>query len=109
MATVFLTSHKEGRIGSTNNGRDSTGRRLGVKIMPNLPAKSGAIILRQRGERYKVGDNVGMGRDHTIYARIEGIVKFTKRHYPLRRKNKVMSVVNVYETGDPRLQVKANA
>ena len=69
---------------------------MGVKIMPNLPAKPGAIIVRQRGQKYKAGDNVGMGKDHTIYSKIEGLVKFSKIYYPKRRKNKVMSVVNVY-------------
>ena len=104
---IRMATKKAG--GSTNNGRDSAGRRLGVKIMPNLPATPGAIIVRQRGEKYKLGDNVGMGRDHTIYSKIEGVVKFTKRHYPLRRRNKIMSVVNVYQLGDPRLQVQTNA
>ena len=76
---------------------------MGVKILPNLTAKPGSIIVRQRGEKYKVGENVGIGKDHTIFSKIEGIVKFTKKHYPLRRKNKTMNVVHVYPIGDQRL------
>jgi len=90
--------------GSTNNGRDSAGRRLGVKIMPNRPTRAGSIIVRQRGAKYKAGDNVGMGKDHTIFSKIEGVVTFKKVEFPLRkRKNKVMSQVNVYPFGDGRV------
>lgn len=65
--------------GSTKNGRDSIGRRLGQKIADGAFATAGAIIFRQRGTRIHPGTNVGMGRDHTLFALISGIVAFKKR------------------------------
>lgn len=62
--------------GSSSNGRDSEGRRLGVKLYGGQKAGGGAIIVRQRGTRYYPGENTGMGRDHTIYAKVDGRVKF---------------------------------
>ena len=62
--------------GSTNNGRDSNAKRLGVKKYGGERVTSGAIIIRQRGTRIKPGNNVGLGRDYTIYAQIDGKVKF---------------------------------
>lgn len=62
--------------GSSRNGRDTAGRRLGVKLSGGQVAGPGAIIIRQRGTKYHPGDNVGMGKDHTIFAKIEGRVKF---------------------------------
>ena len=62
--------------GSTNNGRDSNAKRLGVKKYGGEQVTSGAIIIRQRGTRIKPGNNVGLGRDYTIYAQIDGKVKF---------------------------------
>lgn len=62
--------------GSSRNGRDSAGRRLGVKLFGGQEAKGGAIIVRQRGTKFFAGDNVGMGRDHTLFAEIAGKVKF---------------------------------
>ena len=64
--------------GSSKNGRDSAGRRLGVKIYGGEQLLAGNIIIRQRGTKYKPGKNVGMGKDHTIYALVDGQVKFTK-------------------------------
>lgn len=64
--------------GSTNNGRDSAGRRLGVKILHNQPAKAGSILVRQRGQKFRAGDNVGIGKDHTLFARVAGMVKMEK-------------------------------
>jgi len=64
--------------GSTSNGRKSAGRRLGVKLFGDQPCKAGSIIVRQRGKTFHAGSNVGMGKDHTIFAKIEGIVKFSK-------------------------------
>lgn len=63
--------------GSSRNGRDSEGRRLGVKLFGGQAAVAGNIIIRQRGTQYHPGENVGMGRDHTLYALIDGVVKFT--------------------------------
>jgi len=62
--------------GSSRNGRDSAGRRLGVKLFGGEDARGGAIIIRQRGTKYFPGDNVSMGRDHTIFAVKDGTVKF---------------------------------
>ncbi|MCH2670748.1 MAG: 50S ribosomal protein L27 [Chloroflexota bacterium] len=62
--------------GSTNNGRDSNSKRLGVKRYGGESVKSGSIIVRQRGTRIKPGTNVGLGKDYTIFAVIDGQVKF---------------------------------
>ncbi|CAL1358395.1 unnamed protein product [Linum trigynum] len=77
-------AHKKG-AGSTKNGRDSPGQRLGVKIFGDQLAKPGAIIIRQRGTKFHPGNNVGMGKDHTIFALIDGLVKFEK-YGPDRKK-----------------------
>ncbi|MFB0951859.1 MAG: 50S ribosomal protein L27 [Rhodospirillales bacterium] len=65
--------------GSTNNGRDSAGRRLGVKKFGGETVIPGNIIIRQRGTKVHPGDGVGIGRDHTIFATAEGNVKFNKK------------------------------
>jgi len=62
--------------GSSRNGRDSAGRRLGVKLYGDQKAQGGAIIVRQRGTKYHPGTNVGMGKDHTLFATVPGTVKF---------------------------------
>lgn len=64
--------------GSTRNGRDSDGRRLGVKRFGGEHVLSGNILVRQRGTKFYPGDNVGMGKDHTLFALIEGSVEFSK-------------------------------
>ncbi|MEQ3693553.1 MAG: 50S ribosomal protein L27 [Alcanivorax sp.] len=71
--------------GSTKNGRDSESKRLGVKLFGGQAAKAGAIIIRQRGTRFHAGDNVKIGRDHTLFATVEGAVKFEVRG-PKNRK-----------------------
>ena len=68
-------AHKKGG-GSTRNGRDSKGQRLGVKRYDTQWVSAGSIIVRQRGTRMRPGSNVGLGRDHTLYALIDGTVKF---------------------------------
>ena len=68
-------AHKKGQ-GSTQNNRDSAGRRLGVKKYGGETVRAGNIIIRQRGTKVHVGNNVGIGKDHTIYALIDGEVKF---------------------------------
>ena len=70
-------AHKKG-VGSSKNGRESESKRLGVKLFGGESAKAGNIILRQRGTKHHPGNNVGIGRDHTIYALIDGIVVFRK-------------------------------
>jgi large subunit ribosomal protein L27 len=69
-------AHKMG-AGSTKNSRDSQAKRLGVKCNGSQKVKSGSILVRQRGTKFKPGVNVGCGRDHTLYALKEGIVNFT--------------------------------
>ena len=64
--------------GSSNNGRDSIGRRLGVKKFGGEAVLAGNILVRQRGTKWYPGENVGMGKDHTLFALIEGQVKFSK-------------------------------
>jgi large subunit ribosomal protein L27 len=68
-------AHKKG-VGSTKNGRDSKSKRLGVKIADGQPITAGNIIIRQRGTHIHPGNNVGMGVDHTLFAKIDGLVKF---------------------------------
>ena len=69
-------AHKKG-LGSSRNGRDSPGQRLGVKVFAGQVVTGGEIIVRQRGSRFKAGEGVGMGRDDTLYARSPGIVQFS--------------------------------
>jgi large subunit ribosomal protein L27 len=64
--------------GSSRNGRDSVGRRLGVKRYGGEAVLAGSIIVRQRGTKYGICDNVGLGRDHTIYSLVDGIVSFKR-------------------------------
>lgn len=68
-------AHKKG-MGSSRNGRDSQGQRLGVKLFDGQGVRAGGIIVRQRGTRIRPGNNVGVGRDHTLFALIDGSVKF---------------------------------
>ena len=72
-------AHKKG-AGSSSNGRESHSKRLGVKIYGGQFAKAGAIIVRQRGTVHNPGLNVGIGKDHTLFALTDGIVGFKKRH-----------------------------
>ncbi len=71
-------AHKKG-VGSSKNGRESHSKRLGVKIFGGQFAKSGSIIVRQRGTLHHPGDNVGLGRDHTLFALVEGKVLFKRK------------------------------
>jgi large subunit ribosomal protein L27 len=75
--------------GSSRNGRDSAGRRLGVKLFGGEHAKPGAIIIRQRGTKVHPGTGVGIGKDHTIFARVEGVVQFR----PTKLKRQLVSVI----------------
>lgn len=68
-------AHKKGQ-GSTSNGRDSIGKRLGVKRFGGQIVKAGAILVRQRGTRFYPGKNVGMGSDYTLFSKIDGAVRF---------------------------------
>lgn len=71
-------AHKKG-VGSSKNGRESESKRLGVKIFGGQFAKAGNIIVRQRGTVHHPGENVGMGKDHTLFALIDGTVCFRKK------------------------------
>ena len=71
-------AHKKGQ-GSTQNNRESAGRRLGVKKFGGQFVRAGNIIIRQRGTKVHPGNNVGMGKDHTIFALIDGIVSFERK------------------------------
>ncbi|GAA7410138.1 50S ribosomal protein L27 [Helicobacter pylori] len=82
-------AHKKGQ-GSTQNNRDSAGRRLGVKKFGSEFVRAGNIIVRQRGTKIHPGNNVGMGKDHTLYALIDGVVKFEHKD----RSCKKVSVIS---------------
>ncbi|MDQ3442878.1 MAG: 50S ribosomal protein L27 [Chloroflexota bacterium] len=80
-------AHKKGG-GSTRNGRDSESNRLGVKRADGQFVRSGTIVVRQRGTQFWVGNNVGIGKDHTIYSKIDGVVRFE----PVSRDKRRISV-----------------
>lgn len=94
-------AHKKG-VGSSRNGRDSNPKMLGVKRFDGQLVTAGSIIVRQRGTKIKPGDNVGVGRDHTLFALIDGYVKFG-HHSRMQR------CANVYTefAGRPSLTPKA--
>ncbi len=83
-------AHKKG-VGSSRNGRDSQSKRLGVKLFGGQAVSAGAIIIRQRGTAVHPGDNVGMGRDHTLFALIDGVVRFDR----MGKDRKRVSVLSV--------------
>ena len=72
-------AHKKG-AGSSKNGRESHSKRLGVKIFGGQKVIAGNIIVRQRGTVHKAGNNVGVGKDHTLFALTNGVVRFTKKN-----------------------------
>ncbi len=84
---IQLFAHKKGG-GSSTNGRNSAGRRLGAKVADGEFATAGSIIYRQRGTKIFAGENVGMGNDHTLYAKIDGVIKYER----LGRDKKQVSV-----------------
>ena len=86
---IQLFAHHKGQ-GSTSNGRDSAGRRLGAKAADGEFVTAGSILYRQRGTKIYPGTNVGMGTDHTLFAKVTGTVKF-------ERKGKDKKQVSVYE------------
>jgi len=79
-------AHKKGG-GTSRNGRDSAGKRLGVKTFAGEQVVAGSIIVRQRGTKFHTGDNVGIGRDHTIYSLIDGVVRFDYARKDAKRVN----------------------
>lgn len=89
-------AHKKG-VGSSRNGRDSESKRLGVKRADGQFVRSGTIVVRQRGTQFWVGNNVGIGKDHTIYSKIDGVVRFE----PVSRQKRKISVYpsDIYPIG----------
>jgi large subunit ribosomal protein L27 len=73
-------AHKKG-VGSSDNGRDSKSKRLGLKLFGGEAARAGNILVRQRGTRFHPGNNVGMGKDFTLHALVDGTVSFSKRKH----------------------------
>jgi len=71
-------AHKKG-VGSSRNGRESESKRLGLKLFGGQTAKAGNIIVRQRGTVHHPGENVGIGKDHTLFALIDGVIEFRKK------------------------------
>ena len=71
-------AHKKG-VGSSKNGRESESKRLGLKIFGGQTARAGNIIIRQRVTAHNAGENVYLGKDHTLHARVDGVVTFTKK------------------------------
>ena len=84
-------AHKKG-VGSSKNGRESASQRLGVKIFGGQKCVAGNIIVRQRGTVHYPGTNVGMGKDHTLYALVDGVVTFKKFSYKVRQDRSVVYV-----------------
>ena len=81
---LVLMAHKKGG-GSTKNGRDSNAQRLGVKRYAGENVRAGSILIRQRGTKFHAGNNVGIGSDDTLYAKVDGVVKF-ERYDRTRKK-----------------------
>lgn len=90
LAKRTMATKKQG--GSSSNGRDSIGRRLGVKVTAGQKVSAGSIIVRQRGQKFRAGENAGMGKDHTIFAKYDGIVKMSTLA-DTRKKRKVVSIL----------------
>ena len=86
-------AHKKG-VGSSKNGRESQSKRLGVKIFGGQAAIAGNIIVRQRGTQHHPGENVGMGKDHTLFALEDGLVEFKKK-----KNNRSFVYVVPFEAG----------
>jgi large subunit ribosomal protein L27 len=84
-------AHKKG-VGSSKNGRESESKRLGVKLFGSQTAKAGNILVRQRGTKFHPGTNVGIGKDHTLFALSDGIVEF-KKTGPTTRRRTVVNIV----------------
>ena len=85
-------AHKKGG-GSSRNGRDSNAKRLGVKRFGGQRVPAGSIIVRQRGTQFHAGENVGVGRDHTLFAKVDGIVRFAIKG-PLNKQTVMVEPVS---------------
>ena len=89
--TIQIRNATKKAGGSSNNGRDSAGRRLGIKVQHGQIINAGSIIVRQRGKKFYAGENVGIGKDHTLFAKFDGAVVFSK--HEIRKKKKVVSLL----------------
>ncbi|MCH4157629.1 MAG: 50S ribosomal protein L27 [Acidaminococcaceae bacterium] len=96
-----LHAHKKG-TGSSHNGRDSNAQRWGTKVHDSKVVTAGSIIVRQRGTRFQVGKNVGLGKNFSIYAKIDGVVKF-------ERKGRFDRQISVYPVEAAKAEAKPAA
>ncbi len=96
-------AHKKG-VGSSRNGRDSQSKRLGVKLYDGNAVRGGGIIVRQKGTKFYPGNNVGMGRDYTLFSLVDGLVKFER----IRRDRKQVSVYPFETAVETAASVEAN-
>ena len=101
-------AHKKG-VGSSDNGRDSKSKRLGVKLFGGQVAVAGNILVRQRGTRFHPGENVYMGRDHTLHASIDGVVVFTRKRDDRNYVSVLPQVAEVVDTPAPAKKVAAKS
>lgn len=92
-------AHKKG-VGSSKNGRESESKRLGVKLFGGQVAKAGNILVRQRGTVHNPGENVGIGKDHTLYALVDGVGFF-----PQERKRQILRFGDSAVVGNPRSDI----
>jgi large subunit ribosomal protein L27 len=95
-------AHKKG-VGSSRNGRDSQSKRLGVKLYDGNAVRGGGIIVRQKGTKFYPGNNVGMGRDYTLFSLVDGLVKFER----IRRDRKQVSVYPFETTVETAVSAEA--
>jgi large subunit ribosomal protein L27 len=95
-------AHKKG-VGSSKNGRESHSKRLGVKLFGGEVAKAGNILVRQRGTTHHPGENVGIGKDHTLYALIDGVVTFRKG----KENRSFVSIKEIEVAAQPEVKVEA--
>jgi len=92
-------AHKKG-VGSSRNGRDSEAKRLGVKRFDGQMVLAGTILVRQRGTHFHVGNNVGIGKDHTLFAKMNGVVRF--EHISRQKRRISVYTQDVYPVGGAR-------
>ncbi|GHU55403.1 50S ribosomal protein L27 [Bacteroidia bacterium] len=95
-------AHKKG-VGSSKNGRESHSKRLGVKLFGGELAKAGNILVRQRGTTHHPGENVGIGKDHTLYALIDGYVTFRRG----KENRSFVSIQGVAASAQPEVKAEA--
>jgi large subunit ribosomal protein L27 len=97
-------AHKKG-VGSSKNGRESHSKRLGVKLFGGEVAKAGNILVRQRGTTHHPGQNVGIGKDHTLYALVDGVVTFRRG----KDNRSFLSIKEIQTEVEAKVEVEAEA